>query len=149
MAGLERGGSGCDAAVAGGFVLQVVEPHLNGPGGDLPLLIWPERERRIRVLCGQGRAPALASVRAMRKLGFGLVPGIGVLPAVVPGAFCTWLTLLRDHGPWPLADVLQPAIDYAENGFPVVPRISQAIIAVRSLFEAEWHSSRDIWLTDG
>src|SRR6478672_13862094 len=98
MAVLERGGNAFDAAVAGGFVLQVVEPHLNGPGGDLPLLIWPERERRIRVLCGQGPAPALATVRAMRMLGFGLVPGIGVLPAVVPGAFCTWLTLLRDYG---------------------------------------------------
>ena len=61
-----------DAAVAGGFVLQVVEPHLNGPGGDLPILVWPERERRIRVLCGQGPAPALATVRAMRALGFGI-----------------------------------------------------------------------------
>jgi len=146
---LERGGNAFDAAVAGGFVLQVVEPHLNGPGGDLPLLVWPERERRIRVLCGQGPAPALATVRTMRGLGFGLVAGIGVLPAVVPGAFCTWLTLLRDYGTWPLGDVLQAAIDYAENGFPVVPRISQAIVAVRSLFESEWRSSRDIWLKDG
>src|SRR4051794_8848533 len=62
---LDRGGNAFDAAVAGGFVLQVVEPHLNGPGGDLPLLIWSERERRVRALCGQGTAPALATPQAM------------------------------------------------------------------------------------
>ena len=146
---LERGGNAFDAAVAGGFVLQVVEPHLNGPGGDLPLLIWSEKERRLRALCGQGSAPALATPQAMRALGFGLVPGIGVLPAVVPGAFCTWMTLLRDYGTMTLAEVLQPAIDYAQDGFPVVARISQAILAVRTLFDSEWHSSRDIWLPDG
>jgi gamma-glutamyltranspeptidase/glutathione hydrolase len=146
---LERGGNAFDAAVAGGFVLQVVEPHLNGPGGEVPMLIWPERERRIRVLCGQGPAPALATPQAFRALGFGLVPGIGLLPAVVPGAFCTWLTLLRDYGTLSLADVLQPAIDYAEHGFPLVPRISQAIFAVRTLFDTEWHSSRDVWLPGG
>jgi gamma-glutamyltranspeptidase/glutathione hydrolase len=146
---LERGGNAFDAAVAGGFVLQVVEPHLNGPGGELPALIWSEKERRIRVLCGQGTAPALATPQAMRAMGFGLVPGIGLLPAVVPGAFTAWMTLLRDYGTMPLADVLQPAIDYAQNGFPVVARISQAILAVRTLFDAEWHSSRDVWLPDG
>ena len=146
---LERGGNAFDAAVAGGFVLQVVEPHLNGPGGDLPLLIWSEKERRLRALCGQGPAPALGTPQAMRALGFGLVPGIGVLPAVVPGAFSAWMTLLRDYGTMTLAEVLQPAIDYAKSGFPVVARISQAILAVRTLFDSEWHSSRDIWLPDG
>jgi gamma-glutamyltranspeptidase/glutathione hydrolase len=149
MGVLERGGNAFDAAAAGGFVLQVVEPHLNGPGGELPALIWSEQERRIRVLCGQGTAPALATPQAMRAMGFGLVPGIGLLPAVVPGAFTAWLTLLRDYGTMSLAAVLQPAIDYAQNGFPVVARISQAILAVRTLFDAQWHSSRDVWLPDG
>src|SRR4051794_9107446 len=114
---LERGGNAFDAAVAGGFVLQGVEPHLKRPRGDLPLLIWSEKERRLRALCGQGPAPALATPHAMRALGFGLVPGIGVLPAVVPGAFCTWMTLLRDYGTMTLPEVLQPAIDYAQHGF--------------------------------
>ena len=146
---LERGGNAFDAAVAGAFVLQVVEPHLNGPGGEVPMLIWSERERRMRVLCGQGVAPALATPETFRRLGFGVVPGIGLLPASVPGAFCAWLTLLREYGTLSLADVLQPAIDYADHGFPLVPRVSQAIFAVRTLFETEWHSSRDIWLPDG
>ena len=149
MGMLERGGNAFDAAVAGGFVLQVVEPHLNGPGGEVPLLIWPEKERRLRALCGQGPAPALSTPQAMRALGFGLVPGIGVLPAVVPGAFAAWMTLLRDYGTMTLAQVLQPAIDYAQSGYPVVPRISQAILAVRTLFDTHWHASRDLWLPGG
>jgi gamma-glutamyltranspeptidase/glutathione hydrolase len=149
MGVLERGGNAFDAAVAGGFVLQVVEPHLNGPGGDLPLLMWSEKERRMRALCGQGSAPALATPQYFRERGFGLVPGIGLLPAVVPGAFGAWMTLLRDYGTLTLAEVLQPAIDYAEQGFPLVARVSQAILAVRALFDTEWLSSRDIWLPGG
>ena len=67
----------------------------------------------------------------------------------VPGAFGAWLTLLRDYGTWELADVLRPAIDYARNGFPLVPRISQAILAVQALFRDEWKSSGDVWLPGG
>jgi gamma-glutamyltranspeptidase/glutathione hydrolase len=149
MSVLERGGNAFDAAVAGGFVLQVVEPHLNGPGGEVPILFWSERERAVRVVCGQGPAPALADPAAMRARGLDLVPGIGLLPATVPGAFGAWLTMLRDHGTWSLADVLAPAIGYARDGFPLVPRISQAILAVRELFLNEWHGSAAMWLPDG
>jgi hypothetical protein len=143
MSVLERGGNAYDAAVAGGFTLQIVEPHLNGPGGEVPILLWSEREQRMRALCGQGPAPALATPAYFRGLGLDLVP------ATVPGAFGAWLTLLRDYGTWELADVLRPAIDYARNGFPLVPRISQAILAVQALFRDEWTSSREVWLPDG
>ena len=129
MGVLERGGNAFDAAVAGGFVLQVVEPHLNGPGGEVPILLWSERERRMVSICGQGAAPADATPDAFRRLGLEQVPGIGLLPATVPGAFGTWLTMLRDHGTWSLEDVLAPAIGYARHGFPLVPRIVQAIYA--------------------
>lgn len=149
MGVLERGGNAFDAAVAGGFTLQIVEPHLNGPGGEVPILLWSERESRMRALCGQGPAPALATPAYFRGLGVDLVPGIGLLPATVPGAFGAWLTLLRDYGTWELADVLRPAIDYARNGFPLVPRISQAILAVQALFRDEWTSSAAVWLPDG
>lgn len=149
MSVLERGGNAFDAAVAGGFVLQVVEPHLNGPGGEVPILLWSEHERAVRSICGQGPAPALADPAAMRAMGLDLVPGIGLLPATVPGAFGAWLAMLRDYGTWTLADVLAPAIGYARDGFPLVPRISQAILAVRELFLNEWHSSADVWLPDG
>ncbi len=146
---LERGGNAFDAAVAAGFALQVLEPHLNGPGGEVPILFWSARERRMQGLCGQGPAPALADAATYRRMGLDLVPGIGLLPATVPGAFGAWLTLLRDHGTWTLADVLRPAIEYARDGHPLVARAVQAIVAVRPLFESEWSSSARVWLPGG
>ena len=149
MGVLERGGNAFDAAVAGGFVLQVVEPHLNGPGGEVPLLLWSEKEGRMLSICGQGPAPAAATIEAFRRLGVEQVPGIGLLPATVPGAFGAWLTLLRDHGTWSLADVLAPAIGYARHGYPILPRTVQAILAVQALFRKHWPSSSAVWLPDG
>jgi len=149
MGVLERGGNAFDAAVAGGFTLQIVESHLNGPGGEVPILLWSEAEKRVRVLCGQGPAPRLATPEYFRGMGLEQVPGIGLLPACVPGAFCAWLTLLRDYGTWELEDVLAPAISYADKGFPLVPRIVAAITAVATLFRDEWTSSADIWLPEG
>ena len=149
MSVLERGGNAFDAAVAGGFALQVVEPHLNGPGGEVPILFWSERDQAVNSLCGQGPAPALATPAYFRTMGLEQVPGIGLLPACVPGAFPTWLTLLRDQGSWELADVLAPAIEYAQKGFPLVPRVVAAITAVESLFRSEWSTSADVWLPNG
>ncbi len=149
MAMLERGGNAFDAAVAGGFVLQVVEPHLNGPGGEVPILLWTEQEQRLRAVCGQGPAPALATPEYFRARGLELIPGIGLLPATVPGAFGAWLTMLRDYGTMTLDEVLAPALSYAENGFPLLPRVVQAITAVQELFRHEWHGSRDVWLPEG
>ncbi|MBG6073774.1 MULTISPECIES: gamma-glutamyltransferase family protein [unclassified Polaromonas] len=149
MGVLERGGNAFDAAVAGGFVLQVVEPHLNGPGGEAPILMWSERERRMLSICGQGPAPAAATAPAFRGLGMEQVPGIGLLPATVPGAFAAWLVMLRDHGTWSLAEVLAPALAYARDGFPLIPRAVQAILAVQDLFRQQWISSAEVWLPGG
>jgi gamma-glutamyltranspeptidase/glutathione hydrolase len=146
MRTLERGGNAFDAAVACAFTLQVVEPHLNGPGGEVPLLLWSAKERRARVLCGQGTAPAKATIAAFRALDLKLVPGTGLLPATVPGAFDAWMQLLRDYGTLPLREVLEPAIHYAANGYPVVPRISQAIVAVERLFREHWPSSAEVYV---
>ena len=146
MRTLERGGNAFDAAVSCAFTLQVVEPHLNGPGGEVPLILWSAKERRARVLCGQGTAPAKATIDAFRALDLKLVPGTGLLPATVPGAFDAWMQLLRDYGTLPLREVLEPAIHYAANGYPVVPRISQAIVAVEDLFREHWPSSAAVYL---
>lgn len=145
---LERGGNAFDAAVSAGFALQILEPHLNGPGGEVPILLWSAREQRMRAICGQGCAPALADAATFRRLGVDLVPGIGLLPATVPGAFGAWLTMLRDYGTWTLADVLRPTIEYARNGFPLVARAVQALVSVRPLFD-EWKSSASVWLPGG
>ena len=139
MAVLERGGNAFDAAVAAGFALQVVEPHMNGPGGDLPLLLW--HQGGPRVLCGQGPAPAAASVASFRALGLELVPGTGYLAACVPGAFDAWMTLLRDYGTWEFADVVAFAIAYARDGFPRTPGIARAIAAL----EPSWTTSAALW----
>ncbi len=149
MAVLERGGNAFDAASAAGFTLQVVEPHLNGPGGDMPALVYTAADDRVRVACGQGPAPAGATIRRFRDLGLDMVPGTGLLAACVPGAVGGWLLMLRELGTWRLRDVLEFAIGYAEGGFPVVPRISQVIARSEALFRDEWTESAHVWLAGG
>ncbi|MBQ1028472.1 gamma-glutamyltransferase family protein [Micromonospora parva] len=146
---LERGGNAFDAAVTAGFVLHVVEPHLNGPGGEVPAIVATAQDPRPKVLCGQGPAPAGATIAHFRSLGMDLIPGAGPLAAAVPGAVDAWLLLLREHGTLTLAEVLEPAIGYAGAGHPVVGRVGDTVAAVRSLFEEHWPTSAALWLRDG
>ncbi|MPY62625.1 gamma-glutamyltransferase family protein [Streptomyces spongiae] len=148
MAVLEEGGNAYDAAVAAGFVLHVVEPHLNGPAGEVPIILAPAGGE-VRVLCGQGVAPAGATIEHYRGLGLELVPGTGPLAAAVPGAFDAWMLLLRDHGTKSLADVLKYAIGYAEDGHAPVERVGETVETVRALFEGEWLSSAEVYLPGG
>ncbi len=125
----------------------MVEPHLNGPGGDLPALLWPAGREQPLVLCAQGSAPRAATIARYRdELGLSLVPGTGPLSAVVPGAFGGWMAMLREHGTLPLRDVLRFAIGYAEDGYPVVPQIAGAIRNVEQLFRDEWTTSAELYL---
>ena len=146
MGVLERGGNAFDAACAAGFVLQVVEPHLNGPGGDLPAVIWPADVGEPLVLCAQGVSPRAATIEAFRSLGHEqLVPGTGLLAACVPGSFGGWLLLLERFGTWRLEDVLAYAIGYAEEGYPVVPGIVATIRNVEALLRS-WPGSAELYL---
>jgi gamma-glutamyltranspeptidase/glutathione hydrolase len=149
MSILERGGNAFDAAVATGFTLQIVEPHLNGPGGEVPIILWKAGEETPKVICGQGTAPAAATIDRYDELGLKLVPGTGLLAGVVPGAFDAWMIMLRDYGTMTLEDVLAPAMSYAENGFPLVRRAVQAIHAVDDFFRRNWPSSAEVWLPNG
>jgi gamma-glutamyltranspeptidase / glutathione hydrolase len=149
MSILERGGNAFDAAVAAGFTLQIVEPHLNGPGGEVPIILWKTGDPAPRVLCGQGTAPEAATIEQFNSLGLRLVPGTGLLAAVIPGAFDAWMLMLRDYGTMSLEDVLAPAIGYAESGFPLVRRAVQAICAVEGFFRTEWPTSAEVWLDHG
>lgn len=149
MSVLEKGGNAFDAAAAVGFALQVVEPHLCGPAGEVPIIFHSVETGRVEVLCGQGNAPAGATIEAFKALGLDAVPGSGLLAAVTPGAFGAWLTLVRDHGRLRLADVLEPALGYAENGHPVLPGVSRALAELKDTFNTEWPTSAAIWLPGG
>ncbi len=150
MATLEKGGNAFDAAAATAFTLQVVEPHLNGPGGDVPVIVHDVRRGKTEVICGQGPAPAGATIKHYRdELGLDLIPGTGLLAACIPGTFDTWMTLLRDYGTLRLADVLEPAIGYAKNGYPLVERISATIDTVKDQFRDHWPTSAALYMPDG
>jgi gamma-glutamyltranspeptidase/glutathione hydrolase len=149
MAMLEKGGNAFDAAVATAFTLQVVEPHLNGPGGDVPVIINDVRTGKTEVICGQGPAPAKATIAHYRSLGLDMVPGTGLLAACVPGMFDTWMLLLRDYGTMRLADVLAPAIYYADQGHPLVERAHATIATVEELFRKYWPTSAAVYLPGG
>ncbi|MBJ57737.1 MAG: gamma-glutamyltransferase [Rickettsiales bacterium] len=149
MSVLEKGGNAFDAAVSTGFTLQIVEPHLNGPGGDMPAIFQAVGDPTPRALCGQGPIPKAATIEHFKGLGLELIPGSGLLCAVIPGAFDAWMLLLKDYGTMSLSEVLQPAIEYARNGYPIVPKITETIETVRELFSTEWTESAKLYLPNG
>ena len=149
MSVLEKGGNAFDAAVAAGFTLQVVEPHLNGPLGEAPILVYNAQNRRCEMICGQGVAPAAATIARFKSLGLDLIPGTGLLAATVPGAFDAWARLLRDYGTMPLAELMAPALGYAEQGYPAVGRIRDTVMTVAELFRREWPTSAAVYLPNG
>lgn len=147
---LERGGNAFDAVTAGAFVLHVVEPHLNGPGGDMTgVFVTASDPGTPVVLMGQGPAPAAATLEHYRAEGLDLVPGSGALAAAVPAAVDAWLLLLRDHGTWELDAVLEFAIGYARDGHPMLGRVGGTIAAVAELFQTHWPSSAELWMPGG
>ncbi|NKK70487.1 gamma-glutamyltransferase family protein [Rhizobium leguminosarum bv. viciae] len=149
MSILEKGGNAFDAAVATGFVLQIVEPHLCGPGGDLPAVIYSKKKDKVEVICAQGPAPAGATIERYTAEGLSLIPGDGLLATVIPGSFDGWMLMLRDYGSMSVRDVLEPAIYYAEHGHPMLPRVSATIKGLAAFFEKEWPTSYETWLPGG
>ena len=146
---LEKGGNAFDAGVATAFTLQIIEPHLNGPGGDVPVILYDMKRGKPEVICGQGPAPAGLTIAHFRKFGLDMIPGTGLLAACVPGIFDSWMLLLRDYGTMKLEDVLAPAIYYAQNGHPILERASATIAMVEELFRDHWPTSAAVWLPGG
>ena len=149
MGVLERGGNAFDAAVVTALVLQVVEPHLNGPGGDMPAIFHSVRTGRTEVLCAQGVAPKGATIEAYRARGLDLAPGSGLLATVTPGAFDGWMQMLRDHGTLTVAEALAPAIHYARHGHPALEGVSSQISGLADFFRAHWPTSAETWMPKG
>ncbi|MFV0295839.1 MAG: gamma-glutamyltransferase family protein [Hyphomicrobiaceae bacterium] len=150
MSILERGGNAFDAGIATAFALQVVEPHLCGPGGDVPVMVYDQRKGKPEVICGQGPAPAGATIAHYRDhLGLDIIPGTGLLAPCIPGTFETYMLILRDYGTMRLRDVLEQAIGYALNGHPIVERACGTIATVRDMFREHWPTSAAVYLPGG
>lgn len=149
MSMLEKGGNAFDAAVATGLALQVVEPHLNGPGGDMPAVFYSKRTDKVEVICGQGPAPAGATIAHYRGAGLDMIPGNGLLATVIPGSFGAWMLMLRDYGRLSLRDVIAPALHYARHGHPILPLVAATIGELGEFFRKEWPTSFATWLPGG
>src|SRR5262249_48134908 len=143
----DKGGNAIDAAVASGFALNVLEPQSNGIGGEVPILVYSIKDEKWPyAISGQGFAPKAATVDWVRKAGIAIVPGDGFLPATVPAAFGSWAFALQRFGTQTLKDVLEPAIDYTESGFPVYPGLHSALAGLAKKFREQWPSSAEVYL---
>ncbi|MEI9949798.1 MAG: gamma-glutamyltransferase family protein [Pseudomonadota bacterium] len=146
---LKRGGNAFDAAAAVGFALTVLMPQQNGLGGEVPILLSRGGSAQIEALSGDAIAPRAATLEYFQNLSVELIPFDGLLPALVPPAPATWLFLLERYGSLRLADVLEPALDLAEHGFPIYDDLSSAIALQAPRFRQEWPSSARKFLLDG
>lgn len=129
---LQEGGNAIDAAIATAACLAVVEPTSNGIGSDAFAIIW--NRGRLYGLNGSGAAPMGISVESLKELGYETMPRMGLLPVTVPGAPGLWAELSEKMGSRSLEEVLQPAIKYAEEGYPVSPVLGQAWARAFSLY---------------
>ncbi len=119
---LKRGGNAVDAAIAMAAVLNVTEPHMTGVGGDAFVMVYSSKTKKLEGLNASGRAPRALNLDYFASRGIRQMPTAGMEPVTVPGAFDGWVTLLEKHGTMKLAELLAPAIDYAEHGFPVMEK---------------------------
>jgi len=146
---LQRGGNAMDAAAATGFALAVLKPHQNGIGGEAPVLVYSASEGKPFAISGNGTAPGAATIERCRRLGVKVIPGDGFLPAIVPPAVDTWILLLARFGTLRLCDVLGPAVELAEGGFPVYDSLHANIARAAERFRCEWPSSAQKFLPGG
>jgi len=152
VAGFEimlAGGNAVDAAIATGLALHVVEPHMNGIGGECPVILHSAESGNTYAISGQGTAPKAATVDYFRKEKIDIIPGDGFLPATVPASFDVWITCLGRFGTMTLGQVIQPASRLAERGFPVYPTLHHAIRQNSERFLSEWPTTAEIFLPAG
>lgn len=133
---LQKGGNAVDAAVAAAAVLGVVEPMMTGPGGDMFAIVWLGKEKRLVALNASGRAGSLMTREELVKRGRTRIPR-GPESITVPGAVAGWDALLKKYGTMTLAQALQPAIGYAENGYVVTPVIANDWLGEKALLEKD------------
>jgi len=145
---LEQGGNAIDAAVTAAAMLNLVEPHMTGMGGDMFALLWSAREKRLVGLNASGRSGSLMTREELVKRGHDRVPTFGPEPVTVPGAVSGWAALLTKYGTLTLAQALEPAIRLAELGFPVSPIIARQWAGSVELLSKD-EGARATYLVDG
>ncbi len=142
----EKGGNAIDAAVASGYALNVLEPQSCGIGGEVPILVYSAAKGSVQSISGQGWVGRAATIDWFRKAKIDMIPGDGFLPATVPAAFGSWAFALQQFGTLTLKDVLEPALDYTEFGFPMYRGLQSAIAGLARKFREQWPSSAEIYL---
>src|SRR6476661_10723283 len=122
---LKRGGNAVDAAIAVAAMLNVTEPNMTGIGGDAFMMIYSPKTKKLEALNASGRAPRALNLEHFTSRKITQMPLAGMETITVPGAFDGWVTLLEKYGTMKLPDLLAPAIEYAENGFPVMEKTAE------------------------
>ena len=146
---MEQGGNAIDAAAAMCFCLNVLEPASNGIGGEAPTLIYSAKEGKTFAISGMGWSPQDFTIDWCRENGIDLIPGDGYLPACVPAVVDTWATAVARFGTMSLSQVLQPAIELAENGFGVYSRLHERLLPMVGRFMSLYPTSADIYCPNG
>jgi gamma-glutamyltranspeptidase/glutathione hydrolase len=146
---IEQGGNAIDAGAAMCFCLNLLEPHMNGIGGEVPTLIYSAREKKAYAVSGMGWSPEAFTIDWCREHEIDLIPGDGYLPACVPAVVGTWAVALARFGTMSFAQVLAPAVELAEEGFPVYPGLRAHLAANATRYSHLYPTTGEVHLPDG
>ena len=146
---MEQGGNAIDAAAAMCICLNLLEPQSNGIGGEVPTLIYSAKEKKAFAVSGMGWSPANFTIDWCRENGIDLIPGDGYLPACVPAVVGTWATALARFGTVSYSQVLQPAIELAENGFPIYERLHENLTSSYRKFTELYPTTGQVYYPNG
>lgn len=146
---LRKGGNAADAGAAMWFVLTVTKPDLAGVAGEAPILMYISDEEKVIAVNGQGPAPKAATIDWFKARGYDAIPEDGFLAATVPSAFDAWIILLEEYGSMSLAEVIEPAIRIAADGYPIQGSMVRSINRRADKFRNEWSTSAEIYLPGG
>ncbi len=144
---LKKGGNAIDAAIAANAVLGVVEPTGAGIGGDMFAIIWSADKKKLYGLNGSGRSPRSLKLEYFKENGYEFIPSFGPLPVSVPGCVDGWYEMHDMFGHLPMSDILQPAITYAREGFPVTEVIAFALKQAETL--KEYPNIKEVYMPSG
>ena len=146
---MEQGGNAIDAAAAMSFCISFLEPQSNGIGGDVPMLIYSATENKVYAISGMGWSPKAFTIDWCRENGIDLIPGDGYLPACVPAPVGTWATAVARFGTMSFSQIIQPALELAENGFPVYEQLHNHLVSNAERYVRDYPTTAAIYCPNG